>query len=265
MGTANYNFTYIDPNKTQDVPGDTKVFLDEIDGKMHEQNLAETSRINTLKAKFPVSTADLADKSVTADKLADGAVTLESLGIAPNTLDGNVIRDGSIGATKLSSTGVDALLAGIEIRHFNSTDAAADNEGMDIIEGMDLEGWYIPIWGLVVISRFMRGWNKGAWPTVPNSEGGRDKVGIKLPSYVPKPTKNINVGYAIRFIDNPDDTSNNTDFSSWSGAYYSKDGRLEFATQNDTDGYITGTIAFFVQSDNNAASKTAYIESNGVL
>ena len=36
MGTANYNFTYIDPNKNQDVPGDTKVFLDEIDGKMHE-------------------------------------------------------------------------------------------------------------------------------------------------------------------------------------------------------------------------------------
>lgn len=261
MGTANYNFTYVDPNKTQDVPGDTKVFLDEIDGKMHEQNLAETARINWLEAKFPVSTANMADKSVTADKLADGAVTLESLGIAPNTLDGNVIRDGSIGATKLSSTGVDALLAGIEIRHFDSTDAAADNEGMDIIEGMDLEGWYIPIWGLVIISRFMRGYNKGAWPTVPNSEGGTDKVGIKLPSYVPKPTKNINVGYAIRYTEG----ESATDFNSWSGAYYSTGGRLEFATENDTDGYITNTIAFFVQSDNNAASKAAYIESNGVL
>lgn len=260
MGTANYDFTYIEPSKKIDVPGDTKTFLDEIDQKMHEDNLAETSRINTLEAKFPVSTANLADKSVTAEKLADGAVTLESLGIAPNTLDGNVIRDGSIGATKLSSTGVDALLAGIEIRHFDSTDSAADNEGMDIIDGMDLQGWYIPIWGLVVISRFMRGWNKGAWPTVSGN-----KVGIKLPSYVPKPAVAIPVGYAIRFIDNPDDTSSNTDFSAWAGMSYTKEGRLEFGTENDTDGYVTGTIAFFVQSDNNAASKAAYIESNGVL
>lgn len=256
MGTTNYDFTYIEPNKKIDVPGDTKMFLDEIDQKMHEQNLAETALINAIGTKFPVSTANLADKSVTADKLADGAVTLESLGIAPNTMDGNVIRDGSIGATKLSSTGVDALLAGIEIRHFDSTDAAADNDGMDIIDGMSLEGWYIPIWGLVIISRFMRGYNKGAWPTV---SGG--KVGIKLPSYVPKPTKNINVGYAIRFTEG----NSATDFSTWTGAYYSTDGRLEFATENDTDGYVTGTIAFFVQSDNNAASKAAYIESNGVL
>lgn len=253
MGTANYNFTYIDPNKNQDVPGDTKTFLDEIDGKMHEQNLAETARINAVEAKFPVSSANLADKSVTAEKLADGAVTLESLGIAPNTLDGNVIRDGSIGATKLSSTGVDALLAGIEIRHFDSTDAAADNEGMDIIYGMDVEGWYVPIWGLVVISRFQRGYNQGAWPTVSGS-----KVGIKLPSYVPKPTKRINIGYAIRWTEA-------NDFSSWSGAYYSTDGRLEFATENDTDGYIMGTAVFFVQSNNNAATRAAYIESNGVL
>lgn len=260
MGTANYNFTYIDPNKNQDVPGDTKVFLDEIDRKMHEQNLADMARINSVEAKFPVSTANLADKSVTAEKLADGAVTLESLGIAPNTLDGNVIRDGSIVATKMSSTGVDALLAGIEIRHFNSTDAAADNEGMDIIEGMDVEGWYVPIWGLVVISRFLRGWNKGTWPTVSGNN-----VGIKLPSYVPKPTENINIGYGIRFIYNEDDPSNDNDFSSWSGAYYSTLGRLEFATENDTDGYIMGNAVFFVQDNNNAATRSSYIESNGVL
>lgn len=256
MGTANYNFTYIDPNKNQDVPGDTKTFLDEIDQKMHEHNLAETARINAVEAKFPVSSANLADKSVTAEKLADGAVTLESLGISPNTLDGNVIRDGSIGATKLSSTGVDALLAGIEIRHFDSTDAAADNEGMDIIEGMDIEGWYVPIWGLVVISRFMRGYNQGAWPTVSGN-----KVGIKLPSYVPKPTKNINIGYAIRWTEG----SGASDFSTWSGAYYSTDGRLEFAEENNTDGYVIGTAVFFVQSNNNAATRAAYIESNGVL
>ena len=256
MGTANYNFTYIDPNKNQDVPGDTKTFLDEIDQKMHEHNLAETARINAVEAKFPVSSANLADKSVTAEKLADGAVTLESLGIAPNTLDGNMIRDGSIGATKLSSTGVDSLLAGIEIRHFDSTDPAADNEGMDIIEGMDVEGWYVPIWGLVVISRFMRGYNQGTWPTVSGN-----KVGIKLPSYIPKPAKNINIGYAVRWTEG----ASASDFSAWSGAYYSTDGRLEFATENDTDGYIIGTAVFFVQSDNNAATRAAYIESNGVL
>lgn len=254
MGTANYNFTYIDPNKTQDVPGDTKVFLDEIDGKMHEQNLAETSRINTLEAKFPVSTADLADKSVTADKLADGAVTLENLGIALNTLDGNVIRDGSIGATKLSSTGVDALLAGIEIRHFDSTDAAADNEGMDIIEGIELSGWYIPIWGLVVIPRFSKQPNAGTFPL--DSEGYG--IGLKLPSYVPNPSKNINVGYAIKFL--PDQ-----DFKEWSYMTYTTAGRLKPSTSDNATGYISNALVFFVQSDNNAASKTAYIESNGVL
>lgn len=254
MGTANYNFTYVDPNKTQDVPGDTKVFLDEIDGKMHEHNLAETARINGLEAKFPVSTANMADKSVTADKLADGAVTLESLGIAPNTLDGNVIRDGSIGATKLSSTGVDALLAGIEIRHFDSTDAAADNEGMEAMDGFDLSGWYIPIWGLVVIPRFSKQPDAGTFPLGSDGKG----IGLTLPSYIPKPTKDIHVGYAIRFtLDN--------DFKSWTYLTYTKDGRLKPSTSEDADGYISNSLAFFVQSDNNAASKAAYIESNGVL
>lgn len=249
MGTANYNFTYIDPNKNQDVPGDTKTFLDEIDNKMHEHNLAETARINAVEAKFPVSAANIADKSVTAEKLADGAVTLESLGIAPNTLDGNVIRDGSIGATKLSSTGVDALLAGIEIRRFDSTDAAADNDGMDIIEGIEVSGWYIPIWGLVVIQRFSKTSHIGSW------SGGN---GVKLPSYIPNPSANINVGYAIRYNDN-------TDFKSWAYMTYNTSGRLEASTQNNDDGYISNSLVFFVQSNNNAATKAAYIESNGVL
>ena len=248
MGTANYNFTYIDPNKNQDVPGDTKVFLDEIDGKMHEHNLAETARINNVEAKFPVSTANIADKSVTADKLADGAVTLESLGIAPNTLDGNVIRDGSIGATKLSSTGINALLAGITIRYFNSTDPYADNVGMDIVDGIEVSGWYIPIWGLVVIPRFSKAPNTGTFP----------ENGIKLPSYIPNPSVNINVGYAIRF-------DNSADFKSWAYMQYNTDGRLRPSTQNDADGYISGSIVFFVQSGSPAASKAAYIESNGVL
>lgn len=254
MGTSNYNFTYIDPNKNQDVPGDTKTFLDEIDNKMHEHNLAETSRINAVEAKFPVSAANLADKSVTAEKLADGAVTLESLGIAPNTLDGNVIRDGSIGATKLSSAGVDALLAGIEIRHFDSTDAAADNDGMDIIDGIEVSGWYIPIWGLVVIPRFSKQPNVGTFPLDSDGYG----IGLSLPSYIPKPTNDINVGYAIRFT--PDNN-----FSNWAYLTYTRNGRLKPSTSNDTDGYISNSLAFLVQSNNNAASKAAYIESNGVL
>lgn len=254
MGTANYNFTYIDPNKNQDVPGDTKTFLDEIDQKMHEHNLAETARINAVEAKFPVSAANLADKSVTAEKLADGAVTLESLGIAPNTLDGNVIRDGSIGATKLSSTGVDALLAGIEIRHFDSTDPAADNEGMDIIEGIEVSGWYIPIWGLVVIPRFSKQPDAGTFPLGSDGMG----IGLALPSYIPKPANDINVGYAIRF------TSGN-DFKTWAYLSYTTAGRLKPSSSEDADGYISNSLAFFVQSNNNAATRAAYIESNGVL
>lgn len=248
MGTANYNFTYVDQNNVIDVPGDTKTFLDEIDQKMHENNLAETARINAVEAKFPVSTADLADKSVTAEKLADGAVTLESLGIAPNTLDGNVIRDGSIGATKLSSTGINALLAGITIRRFDSTDSAADNVGMDIVDGIEVSGWYIPIWGLVVIPRFSKAPNMGTFPS----------NGIKLPNYIPNPSVNINVGYAIRF-------DNSSDFKSWAYMSYNTEGRLRPSTQEDADGYISGSIVFFVQSGNAAASMSAYIESNGVL
>lgn len=259
MGTANYNFTYVDQNSVIDVPKDTKVFLDEIDAKMHENASASQSLLDALQARFPISATDLADgsvttgklagKSVTAEKLADGAVTLESLGIAPNTLDGSVICDGSIGATKLSSTGIDALLAGIDIRYFNSTVPYADNEGMDIIDGIEVSGWYIPIWGLVVIPRLSKAPNMGAW-------SGTN--GIKLPSYIPNPSVNINVGYAIRF----DDT---TDFKSWAYMTYNTEGRLEASTQNNADGYITNPLVFFVQSGSSAASRAAYIESNGVL
>lgn len=259
MGTANYNFTYVDPNGKIDVPADTKTFLDEIDGKIHENAAAEKVLLDALQAKFPVSGSDLADgsvttgkladKSVTAEKLADGAVTLESLGIAPNTLDGSVIRDGSIGATKLSSTGIDALLSGITIRYFNSTDPAADNVGMDIVDGIEVSGWYIPIWGLVVIPRLSKAPDMGAW-------SGTN--GIKLPSYIPNPSVNINVGYAIRF-------DNSADFKSWAYMTYNTEGRLEASTQNNADGYITNPLVFFVQSGSAAASRAAYIESNGVL
>ena len=66
------------------------------------------------------------------------------------------------------------------------------------------------------------------------------------------------MGYAIRF-------ESGTDFKTWAYMSYNTDGRLRPSTQEDADGYISGSIVFFVQSGNAAASKAAYIESNGVL
>ena len=264
MGTKNYNLTYWNNDNPIDIVGDIGKSLDEIDivvaGVQDDLEIGLTN----IRAKFPVTTANIssgavtsdkiADGAVTSDKIADGAVTLETLGLVDNSLPGSKLRDGSVTAEKLSSTGIDALLAGITVRHFDSTDSSADNTGMDIVSGIEVSGWYVPIWGLLVIPRLNKAPNSGSWP-LDSSDAG---IGVSLPSYIPKPSKDINVGYAIRFTDD-------TDFKAWAYMTYTTDGRLKPSTSNDSDGYITNPLVFFIRSNGNTASLNAYNHNNGVV
>lgn len=52
MGTTNYDFTYIDGASRIDVPGDTKVFLDEIDAALDDMDTTINTRIDTAKAEL---------------------------------------------------------------------------------------------------------------------------------------------------------------------------------------------------------------------
>ena len=61
MGTVNYNFTYVDPNKKQDVPYDTKKFLDEIDKSMHDEVSALHTEIENSISPIQDKIDDAAD------------------------------------------------------------------------------------------------------------------------------------------------------------------------------------------------------------
>lgn len=268
MPTQNYKFTYIDDTHDIDIANDTNAFLDEIDAQMKTN--ADTAA-SELDASFPigsddiqpnsigadklvngsVTTSKLADGCVTGDKLAQGAVTSESVSFADNSVDAKFLRDGTITATKLSKTGFDALLGGITIRRFDNQDSKADNAGMDKVGDTNwrVAGFYIPAFGVVVITRFEKFQNV-EWPSSKT---------FALPSYIPKSSAKYNIGYATRY-------NSSSDFSAWAYLSLTTSGAIEPSTANDSDGYIIGgALVFKLSGNSNTASLQNYNDANGVI
>lgn len=113
-----------------------------------QTNAGEIARIKNM---FPVTTANIADAAVTAQKI--------------------------------DRTAANAILQGLTFRYFDSHENNADNQGMVVPSGAQLAGFYIPELYILVITRCasVKGTNIG----------NNDAPTMILPSYVPTVTEKV--------------------------------------------------------------------------
>ena len=113
-----------------------------------QTNAGEIARIKNM---FPVTTANIADAAVTAQKI--------------------------------DRTAANAILQGLTFRYFDSHEDNADNQGLVVPSGAQIAGFYIPELYILVITRCasVKGTNMG----------NNDSPTIILPSYVPTVTEKV--------------------------------------------------------------------------
>lgn len=112
---------------------------------------ANAGEITRIKNMFPVTTANIADAAVTAQKI--------------------------------DRTAANAILQGLTFRYFDSAKSNADNAGMVVPEGAQLAGFYIPELYILVITRCAS--------TAGTDVGNNDAPVMILPSYVPTVTEKV--------------------------------------------------------------------------
>lgn len=112
---------------------------------------ANAGEITRIKNMFPVTTANIADAAVTAQKI--------------------------------DRTAANAILQGLTIRYFDSHESNADNQGMVVPDGAQLAGFYIPELYILVITRCAS--------TEGTDIGNNDAPVMILPSYVPTVTEKV--------------------------------------------------------------------------
>lgn len=112
---------------------------------------ANAGEITRIKNMFPVTTANIADAAVTAQKI--------------------------------DRTAANAILQGLTIRYFDSHESNADNAGMVVPDGAQLAGFYIPELYILVITRCAS--------VAGTNIGNNDAPVMILPSYVPTVTEKV--------------------------------------------------------------------------
>lgn len=112
---------------------------------------ANAGEITRIKNMFPVTTANIADAAVTAQKI--------------------------------DRTAANAILQGLTIRYFDSSGTNADNAGLFVPKGAQLAGFYIPELYILVINRCAS--------EAGTNIGNNDASVMILPSYVPTVTKKV--------------------------------------------------------------------------
>lgn len=112
---------------------------------------ANAGEITRIKNMFPVTTANIADAAVTAQKI--------------------------------DRTAANAILQGLTIRYFDSHESNADNAGLVVPQGAQLAGFYIPELYILVITRCAS--------VAGTDIGNNDAPVMILPSYVPTVTEKV--------------------------------------------------------------------------
>lgn len=150
----------------------------------------------------------------------------------------NSILDGAVTSTKLAQSAINAILNGAVIKFFDSENGNADNTGLVCPSGFKVSGCYIDALKLLIINKCESrgvGWSGVA------SAGG--KVGITLPSYVPRITNNQRIANfgILRWTDSDY-------FKSWEWLVITPDGYIgpgvDIPKSDNTS--TVGTIVFCI-------------------
>lgn len=133
--------------------GDVNNAMLKIDGKLSEANTKNTQQDLQIATALENS-ANAAKAAQTAQTAAEGAVAKADAVSTRLPVGSADIRDGAVTAAKLDSTAMNAILKGMTIKRFSTYSSNADNDGMVVPEGVNLEGFYIVEIGLLVITTF---------------------------------------------------------------------------------------------------------------
>lgn len=179
--------------------GDVNNAMLKIDGKLSEGNTKNTQQDLQIATALENS-ANAATAAQAAQTAANSAVEKANAVSARLPVGTADIKDGAVTATKLDSTAMNAILKGMTIKRFSSSDKSADNDGMVLIDGVTLDGFYVVEIGLLVITGFMGDAHTIGSVTNPN---------CYLPSYVQIAKKQYS-GFAMVYTDSDD-------FIKWTG------------------------------------------------
>lgn len=133
--------------------GDINNAMLKIDGKLSEGNTKNTQQDLQIATALENS-ANAATAAQEAKTAAEGAVAKADAVSARLPVGTADIRDGAVTATKLDSTAMNAILKGMTIKRFSTYDESADNDGMVVPSGVNLEGFYFVEIGLLVVTTF---------------------------------------------------------------------------------------------------------------
>ena len=133
--------------------GDVNNAMLKIDSKLSEGNTKNTQQDLQIATALENS-ANAATAAQEAKTAAEGAVAKADAVSARLPVGSADIKDGAVTATKLDSTAMNAILKGMTIKRFSTYDNSADNDGMVVPEGVNLEGFYFAEIGVLVVTTF---------------------------------------------------------------------------------------------------------------
>lgn len=234
--------------------GDVNNAMLKIDGKLSEGNTKNTQQDLQIATALENST-NAAKAAQAAQTAAEGAVAKADAVSARLPVDSADIKDGAVTATKLDSTAMNAILKGMTIKRFSSSDSSADNDGMVLIKDINLDGFYVVEIGLLVITGF-----SGDAHTI----GSVASPNCYLPSYVQIARKSYS-GLTIVYTDE-------NDFVKWSGYGVDTNRGIGINSPTNDSGkkfISTGPLVVYSGSpDGTALSGDAiasYIAQNGLV
>lgn len=200
----------------------------------------------------------------TSGTVVENATAIKSL---QNSLNGkfpvttNNIADGAVTAAKLNASALNSILEGFTIRYFDSSNSAADNQGMTTGPNCSWAGFYITGLNLLVIEYMEIQARSGGIVNIFN-----DPTYFILPTYVPRPTQRVLVASCNgMFVDGGN--------RSFQGIRINPNGAVGFntgATSSTAAAYTTGPVVAWMGAYGTTYSATgnAYtdaVANNGAL
>lgn len=202
----------------------------ELLNRITKETSDRTTAVSSLGTRIDTERTERVAADDALGKRIDNEKTkLESLISGKFPIGTDSILDGAVTSTKLAQSAINALLNGVSIRCFDSSDATADNDGMICPEKFRVHGCYIDALKLLIINMVESSYV--SWNAEYSSTNG-----ITLPRYVPDVTKNVELsGFGTIMY------KGGMDFATWSGLFY-KPGRYVSASRTISAEYATSIV-----------------------